>query len=242
MKNLKFPVNDGLTRLERLKLIYYTTKSSKTSRLPWSREGRVNSVRASDLFSLHDKDWKRLGSSHNDHNIDHESDFDFQSQNTPSKAPLPLIDKQSNSSKVIRRHILIVDDDATVRGSLASVLEFEGFDVDEASDGLEAIEHAAVRTPDLVLLDLNMPKIDGWTAFEKLNHLLPLLPVIVITARPHQYKEAVKLGVDAFMEKPLNISILVRAIKKLCNENEKRHLHRITNPKFVTHFLGNTGS
>lgn len=133
--------------------------------------------------------------------------------------------------------ILIADDDALVRGSLAAVLEYEGFVVDEAGDGAEAVTRASARTPHLVLLDLNMPGMDGWQAFSKLDHVQPLVPVIVITARPNQYPEAKRLGVDAFMEKPLNIPTLVRAIRGLTGESENRHLRRITNPEFVTRFL-----
>jgi len=133
--------------------------------------------------------------------------------------------------------VLIADDDSLVRGSLAAVLEFEGFEVDEAEDGIEAVSHAVQNFPDLILLDLNMPKLDGWNAFAKLDRVKPLVPVIVITARPNQYHEAVRLGVDAFMEKPLNIPILLRAIKYLTTEDESRHIRRITDPAFITRLL-----
>jgi CheY-like chemotaxis protein len=136
-----------------------------------------------------------------------------------------------------RKRVLIADDDPLVRGSLAAVLESEGFLIDEAESGLEAVSRAVHNFPDLVLLDLNMPKMDGWAAFARLDRVRPLVPVIVITARPHQYKEAVRLGVDAFMEKPLNIPNLVRAIRRLTSEDEKRHAQRITNRSFVTHLL-----
>ena len=157
-------------------------------------------------------------------------------------APLPLTAQRPKASNVVRIHILIADDDSLVRGSLAAVLECEGFLVDEAENGIEAVSHAVHSFPDLILLDLNMPKMDGWTAFAKLDRVRPLVPVIVITARPHQYKEAVRLGVDAFMEKPLNIPILVRAIKHLTSEDEDRHVRRITNPAFVTRLLSSTES
>ena len=87
-----------------------------------------------------------------------------------------------------------------------------------------------------------MSQGDGWTAFRQLERVKPLLPVIVITARPNQYPEAVRVGVDAFMEKPLNIPVLVHAIKRLTSENEARHVTRITNREFVTQLLGNTDS
>lgn len=147
----------------------------------------------------------------------------------------PMLKPEPNSAT--HKRVLIADDDPLVRGSLAAVLESEGFLVDEAENGIEAVSHAVHHYPDLVLLDLNMPKMDGWAAFARLDHVRPLVPVIVITARPHQYKEAVRLGVDAFMEKPLNIPNLVRAIKRLTSEDEKRHTQRITSRSFVTRLL-----
>jgi DNA-binding response OmpR family regulator len=141
------------------------------------------------------------------------------------------------TSPDLSKRVLISDDDSIVRGSLAAVLESEGFIVDEAENGIKTVTHAIEHSPDLVLLDLNMPHWDGWTAFSQLDRVTPLLPVIVITARPNQYKKAVGMGVDAFMEKPLNIPILVRAIKRLTSEDAKRHARRITNPEFVTELL-----
>lgn len=135
------------------------------------------------------------------------------------------------------KRVLIVDDDALVRASLAAVLNGEGYEVYGAADGFAAIQSALDHQPDLVLLDLNMPNMDGWTAFVKLESARPLIPVIVLTARPHQYPNAVRLGVDAFMEKPLNIPVLLRAIRKLTHESDERHTRRITNPGFVTQRL-----
>ncbi len=138
---------------------------------------------------------------------------------------------------LVPKRILIVDDDALVRSSLAAVLECEGFEAFGAADGSAAVKAAIEHQPDLVLLDLSMPNMDGWTAFNKLEQSRPLIPVIVITARPHQYKHAVRLGVDAFMEKPLNFPVLLRAIRKLTFEPEERHTRRITDRHFVTHLL-----
>src|SRR5580765_1614066 len=165
-----------------------------------------------------------------------------QHEDTFPSAPLLAAAPHPNAAKQVHNRILIADDDALVRGSLAAVLESEGFAVDEAQNGIETVTRAIAHPPDLVLLDLNMPHWDGWAAFSKLDRVTPLLPVIVITARPNQYQKAVQLGVDAFMEKPLNIPILVRAIKRLTSEDENRHVRRITNRAFVTLLLGNTGS
>jgi CheY-like chemotaxis protein len=135
------------------------------------------------------------------------------------------------------KRILVADDDVMVRAALAALLESEGYAVDEAEDGREAIVRVMEDPPDLVLLDLNMPNVDGWTAFTQLDRRVPLLPVIVITARPNQYQEAVRLGVDAFMEKPLNIPVLLRAIRRMADETPTQHLRRITDRNFVTRLL-----
>jgi len=136
------------------------------------------------------------------------------------------------------RCILVADDDITVRRSLVEVLQSEGYLTEEARDGVEAVSRTIKRSPSLVLLDLNMPRWDGWTAFSQLDRVTPLLPIIVITARPNQYEKAVKLGVDAFMEKPLDIPVLLGEIASLVSENRGSRIRRITNRGFVTRLLG----
>ncbi len=139
----------------------------------------------------------------------------------PSGASLPVTREEPVNGDITHNRILIADDDMLVRGSLAAVLECEGYVVDEAGTGREAVTRAIDNPPDLVLLDLNMPDWDGWTAFSQLQRVAAF-PVIVITARPNQYEKAVLLRVDAFMEKPLNISVLVKAIKRLVSKPRER--------------------
>ena len=148
----------------------------------------------------------------------------------------PSLRSQRNDMTALKR-ILVADDDTMVRSAIAAVLESEGYAVDEAQNGQEAVALATSNPPDLVLLDLNMPQLDGWRAFVQLDHVTPLVPVIIITARPHQYPEAVRLGVDAFMEKPLNIASLLNAIKRLVNETPEQHVRRVTDRGFVTRQL-----
>jgi CheY-like chemotaxis protein len=207
---------------------------------PFSIAELINAARFA-LFSFDRNDGRaeRHGSPAR-HVAAREWSFSFQHETT--SAPLPAPAPQPNTSKAHPHRILIADDDAVVRGSLAAVLESEGFAVDEAQNGVETVSRVIAHPPDLVLLDLNMPRWDGWTAFSQLERVTPLLPVIVITARPNQYRKAVQLGVDAFMEKPLNIPVLVRAVKRLSREDERRHVHRITNHSFVTELLGSNES
>lgn len=135
------------------------------------------------------------------------------------------------------KRVLVVDDDERVCAALADVLESEGYLVDKAHNGVEAVRRTITHSPDLVLLDLNLPHWDGWKALSRLDEVRPLLPVIVITARPNQYEAAVRLGVDAFMEKPLNIPVLLRALKQLVDERPQDRVKRLTDPAFVTCLL-----
>ena len=170
---------------------------------------------------------------------DREWDLLFQRKDTVVSLPLPNPAEPPPSEETPR--ILIADDDPVVRGSLAAVLESENYIVKEARNGIEAVTQAIKLVPGLVLLDINMPHWDGWTAFSQLERVTPLLPVIVITARPNQYEKAVRLGVDAFMEKPLNIALLIRAIRRLTREEGSLRMRRITNPAFVTEWLVENG-
>jgi len=88
-----------------------------------------------------------------------------------------------------------------------------------------------------VLLDLNMPEGDGWEVFELMNNSRPLVPVIIITARPHQYNHAADLGVDAIMEKPLDLPSLLKTIAAFVAESEDERVHRLTRPDFHTRLL-----
>jgi len=153
--------------------------------------------------------------------------------------PFPDHRPPHNSPRTGRgtRRILLADDDPGVREMLGRVLESEHYQVMYAKNGAETARKFASNPPDLVLLDLNMPEKDGWEAFGLMCEKHPFVPVIVITARPHQYAHAVELGVDALMEKPLNLPLLLETIQSLLAESEAERTHRLTDPHFNTAFL-----
>jgi DNA-binding response OmpR family regulator len=126
-----------------------------------------------------------------------------------------------------RKCILLADDDPGVRGSLQEMLAEEGYEVIPANDGQEALDLIVARSIDIVLLDLNMPRKNGWDTFERLSAEHPLVPVILITARPNQLFTAVGAGVGALLEKPLNIPILLETIARLLAESVETRLARI---------------
>lgn len=136
------------------------------------------------------------------------------------------------------KKLLLADDDASVRRLLGEVLIAEKYEVIFAATGRATAARFMADLPDLVLLDLNMPDRDGWNVFELINSTHPLVPVIIITAWSGQYRRASDLGVDALMEKPLDIPLLLEAIGDYLAEPEPERVRRLTQPDFKTVILG----
>jgi CheY-like chemotaxis protein len=137
----------------------------------------------------------------------------------------------------MKKTILLADDDPGIRELLGRVLESEQYEVVLAGTGREAVAKFAAHAPDLVLLDLNMPDLDGWEAIDRITRTRPFTSVIVITARPKQYEQAAGMAVDALMEKPLDLPLLLAAIASLVAETEAERISRLSNPDFKTRYL-----
>ena len=133
----------------------------------------------------------------------------------------------SKTTQPVKEKILLVDDEPAIRYMLTRLLTDEGYSVMPASSGDEAIEFASQTQFDLLLLDLNMPGLDGWETFEKLTTTNPLLPVIVITARPNQRFTALAAGIGALMEKPLDLQKLFTTIRDLLDETDGVRIARM---------------
>src|SRR6266545_6492493 len=103
------------------------------------------------------------------------------------------------------KRILLVDDDRSIRESLSKILRAENYEVVLDENSQEAIERHGVERIDLLILDLNMPFKNAWATLERLVGINPLLPVIIITGRSNQRGVAESAGVDALMEKPLDV-------------------------------------
>lgn len=127
----------------------------------------------------------------------------------------------------MNKRVLIVDDDVGVRKSIKRVLERAGYEVSMAEDGAQAEAQCAPERTDLLLLDLNLPSRNGWDVFERLTTRNPLLPVIIITGMPGQYRTALAAGVGAIMEKPIEPQALLRTISEVLAEDDQRRLRRL---------------
>jgi DNA-binding response OmpR family regulator len=142
----------------------------------------------------------------------------------------------SPGSQFSGKRILLVDDDPTVRDSLNDVLASEGYVVIPAENGQQALELADKLPVDLVLLDLNMPVKNGWDTFEHLSREHPLLPIIIVTARPNQLFTAINAGVGALLEKPMEIRTLLRTMEKLLTESAEQRLARLAGKETEFHY------
>ncbi len=107
--------------------------------------------------------------------------------------------------------ILVVDDEESIRTSLAGILEDEGFTVIFANDGVQALEMVRKELPDLVLLDIWMPRMDGLATLEKLKELYPTLMVIMMSGHGtiETAVKSTKIGAHDFVEKPLSLEKLI---------------------------------
>src|SRR5438105_6766725 len=101
--------------------------------------------------------------------------------------------------------VLVVDDDATVADVMSRYLEREGFAVETVADGLRALDAARERPPDLVVLDLMLPSLDGLEVCRRLQAEAPI-PVIMLTARGDEGDRVLglELGADDYVAKPFS--------------------------------------
>ncbi len=130
--------------------------------------------------------------------------------------------------------ILIVDDEPTIVQSLSGLLSDEGFNVYTASNGYEGLKLVDSESPDLVLLDIWMPGIDGIETLKEIKKSNPLVQVIIITGHGNVETavKATKLGAFDLIEKPLNIDKVIVSINNALNfrrlEEENRYLRKKT--------------
>ncbi|HSG42307.1 MAG TPA: response regulator [Anaerolineales bacterium] len=126
-----------------------------------------------------------------------------------------------------KAHILIVEDNMDNYELVRFVLERAGYDVFLAVNGRDGVDAARAQKPDLILMDLGMPEMDGWKATEKLksNEETKAIPLYALTAHtlPHERKRAIEAGCDGYFSKPIHMkgflnlveeALLVEKIKK----------------------------
>ncbi len=113
--------------------------------------------------------------------------------------------------------VLVVEDDPAIRHLVRDLLREDGYDTEEAGDGLVALEQVRRSVPDLVVLDLFMPRMDG-EEFLNVSRLVPgcaSLPVLILSASD---RVPVDKRVRAFLKKPFDLSVLAHAVRSLLGD------------------------
>jgi len=125
--------------------------------------------------------------------------------------------------------ILIVDDDPDIRIAISSILRSRSYEVIEARDGEEALAKLREEKPDLMLLDLLMPKMDGFSVAKELQNALWRdyhdMPILIMSSvreeasqRRYELETGRQLGADDYIEKPIEPSALLERIKRLLSK------------------------
>ncbi len=115
--------------------------------------------------------------------------------------------------------VLVVDDDEVIRQLIAVNLQLEGFEVSTAVDGQDCLEKVVEVRPDVITLDVMMPRLDGWVTAMRLreDELTRDIKVVMITARAqeHDIRRGHEIGVDAYVTKPFDPNQLIQTVRKL---------------------------
>jgi DNA-binding response OmpR family regulator len=115
--------------------------------------------------------------------------------------------------------VLVVDDDSDIRDFMAMLLEDEGFAVETAVHGGDALAKARTRRPDLVVLDLSMPVMSGWEliAVWRADSVMQCIPIVVTSAEV-SVATAHDLGVRAYLRKPIDVERLLMTVQALLDD------------------------
>jgi DNA-binding response OmpR family regulator len=128
--------------------------------------------------------------------------------------------------------ILVIDDDPDILDALAMILESQGYQVFTARDGIEGLANLKAEKPDLMILDLLMPKMDGFAVCKELQDprwsKFKDMPILILTSvredasrRRYELETGLELNVDDYVEKPISPDILLQRVERLIKKKEK---------------------
>ena len=119
--------------------------------------------------------------------------------------------------------ILVIDDEQAIRDLISEVLNVAGYEVSIATDGLDGLNKIRKQKYDLIILDVNLPKLDGFAILEKVRESAPTQPIIMISARTDKddVTHGLRLGADDYVRKPFSVEELVLRIENRLKRNAK---------------------
>ena len=114
--------------------------------------------------------------------------------------------------------ILVVDDEAKIRAIIKEYAEFEDYEVEEAADGMEAVDKVKKEDFDIIVMDVMMPRLDGFSACKEIQKIKPT-PVIMLSARGEEYDKlfGFEIGADDYVVKPFSPKELMARIRAVLN-------------------------
>ena len=138
-------------------------------------------------------------------------------------SPPPAADAAPTTAGV--KCILVVDDEDAIREAVVDTLEYEGYRVVSATNGLQALDEVRAAKPDVIILDLMMPVMDGWTFLQQCRSdpLCSCTPVMVMSAFPAFEASTSQFHVEARLAKPFDLDDLVGAVKRLLDPADSAH-------------------
>ena len=124
-------------------------------------------------------------------------------------------DRLFSSAAMLQPRILVVDDDTSIRSFVEMALDSEGYAVSTATNGAQALEVTGNLRPDLILLDMRMPVMDGWTFARTYRQQAgPHAPIVVITAATDAGERAAQINADGYLGKPFDLDDLLGLVSK----------------------------
>ena len=130
--------------------------------------------------------------------------------------------------------LLVVDDDIKIRAVIKEYAEFEGYDIDEAGDGMEAIAKCKATDYDLIIMDIMMPKLDGYSAVKEIKKVKNI-PVIMLSARAEEYDKlfGFEIGVDDYVVKPFSPKELMARVNAVITRSKSNGVSNVPQEKYV---------
>ena len=130
--------------------------------------------------------------------------------------------EEKYESNYDKKKILIVDDEKPIVEILTYNLQKEGYETIEAYDGGQAITLALTKKPDLILLDIMLPKVDGLTVCKRIRHTLSNVPILILSAKDEEIDKilGLELGADDYITKPFSVRELMARVKANLRKSE----------------------